>query len=201
MNKKTSIVPGSITAIGQQENKNIATVLMDVDVVIIADVSTSMETRDSRDGKTRYKILCDELAILQNDNPGKLLVIAFADKAKIFPGGIPPKPQSESVGFATDLAHALKYAKDFVNAPRRQAIVISDGAPNDEQAALTVAQTYTAPISCVYVGPTDGFGASGKAFLERLTAASGGQSATADRVMELAQVVKPMLMSGNGGHQ
>jgi len=189
MNKRTSIVPGSISAVAQREGKSIAQTFADADIIAITDTSGSMSATDSRDNQSRYQVLLQELAKLQAEMEGQIAVLNFSARASWSPGG-----QPEFLGGGTNLAGALRFAK-ISDCKGRRFIIISDGCPDDEQAALTVAQTYTAPISCVYVGPADGFGASGKAFLERLAAASGGQSATANRV-ELAQVVKPMLVSG-----
>jgi len=190
MNKRTSIVPGSISAVAQREGKSIAQTFADADIIAITDTSGSMSATDSRDNQSRYQVLLQELAKLQAEMEGQIAVLNFSARASWSPGG-----QPEFLGGGTNLAGALRFAK-IADAPGRRFFVISDGCPDNEQAALVVAQTYTAPINCVYVGPADGFGASGKAFLERLAAASGGQSATANRV-ELAQVVKPMLVSGD----
>ena len=191
----TAIVPGSIAAVAQREGASIAEMFGDAEAIVIADTSGSMGSRDSRDGQSRYDVLKQELAKLQAEMPGKIAVCTFSDRAEWTPGGQPPY-----LGEGTDLAGALRFAK-IADINGRRFIVISDGQPNDAEAALAVAATYQAPISAVYVGPTDGWQASGKTFLERLAAASGGKSATADRVMELAEAVRPMLTDGGQAWQ
>jgi len=185
-----SIVPGSISAVAQREGASVAETFGNASTIILADTSGSMGARDSRDRQSRYDVLLQELAALQAKMSGKIAVLNFSSTARWSPGG-----QPEFLGGNTDLAGALRFGKIADTAGRRF-IVISDGSPDDEQAALKIAATYQSKISTVYVGPENGYGSSGKGFLERLAAASGGQSATADRVMELAATVEALLLTG-----
>lgn len=185
---QTAIVPGSLSAIAKRDGQSLAESFLSADVVIIVDTSGSMCTCDSRGGRSRYDVALQELAQLQSHMPGKLAVIAFSDNPIFCPGGQPPL-----LGGNTNLAGALQFAK-VADVPGIRFIVISDGQPDDEREALTVAQTYSNRIDTIFVGPENDWH-GGRAFLQRLAAASGGQHITADRVQELASKTERLLLS------
>lgn len=183
----TQIIQGSLGAIAQEQGKSIAESFINANCIILVDTSSSMSAHDSRGGKSRYDVACDELKTLQMNLPGKLALLSFSDDVVFCPNGIP-----FNFGCMTDLAKALKFAKMGDLASGMRFIVISDGEPNDEDAALAVAKTYKNKIDTVYVGPEGG---DGQAFLKRLAKASGGQTVTADRVKELAANVQKLLIT------
>jgi hypothetical protein len=181
----TAIVVGSLADVATRNGQDIAESFVNADAVIICDVSGSMMDRDSRGGKSRYDVALDELATLQRSMPGKLAVIAFSGETLFVPGGAPPM-----LGGGTDVAGALKFAK-MADVPGMRFFLISDGEPDSARDALDVAKTFKAHIDTIYVGsearPT------GREFLRKLAAATGGQTATADCVKELATVTTKLL--------
>lgn len=183
----TQIITGSLGAIAQQEGKSIAESFINADCIILVDTSSSMSAHDSRGGKSRYDVACEELATLQVNLPGKLALLSFSDDVIFCPNGVP-----FDFGCMTDLARALKFAKMGDLSSGMRFIVISDGEPNNEEEALAVARTYKNRIDTVFVGPD---GSDGQAFLKRLAKASGGQTVTADRVKELAANVQKLLLN------
>lgn len=188
MDTQTAIVKGSISAIAQASGKSIAELFTSAEVVIIVDVSESMDSHDSRGGESRYIVACEELAYIQANRPGKVAVIAFSSRAHFCPGGVP-----FFEGGGTNLAEALRYAK-IADVPGISIIVISDGEPNDGDEALKIARTYKNKISTIYVGPEDR--PSGRAFLSKLAQATGGQSLTSDRAKELEKSIENLLLMG-----
>lgn len=182
-----TIVPGSLADLMRQNNTSIAESFLNVDVIVIVDVSGSMNTPDARGNQKRYEVACQELAKLQRDIPGKIAIVAFSDRAEFVPGGIPPY-----IGAGTNLAGALQFVK--VADGLVKFIVISDGQPDDDTKALTIARQFKSKIDVVYVGPEDDFG-GGRRFLEKLAAASGGQFTTSDRAHELADKVERLLLT------
>ncbi|GIV66675.1 MAG: hypothetical protein KatS3mg047_1068 [Bellilinea sp.] len=184
----TAIVPGSLSAIARQENKSIAETFVNADLVVIVDTSGSMSTHDSRGGKSRYKVACDELANLQANHPGKIAVLAFSGSTIFCPSGVPTY-----LGGETDMAGALQFAK-IADVPGMQFILISDGEPDDETKALQIAKTYRNKISTIYVGPEDQ--PAGREFLRRLAAATGGQTVIADRAKELKAGIERLYLPG-----
>jgi hypothetical protein len=182
----TQLVAGSLGAIVAQEGKSIAESFVNADVVIITDTSGSMEAHDSRNGKSRYEVTCEELKQLQASLPGKLVLLSFSDDCVFCPSGIPFQ-----FGGGTDLAKALKFAK-LADVTGIRFIVISDGEPDNENEALRVAKTYKNRIDTIYVGPEGG---EGQEFLRKLAKISGGQGVTAAQVKELKSNVERLLLS------
>jgi len=182
---KLTVVPGSLADAASRDNTSLAETFLSADAIIICDVSGSMGTHDSRDKKSRYDVLLEELAKLQANKPGKLAVIAFSSWTTFEPGGSPP-----FLGGGTALAGALRFAK-VADVADMQFYIISDGKPNDEADALAVARDYQGKIHCIYVGPEGG---SGEKFLERLSQAAGGKFATAAQVIELAATTERLML-------
>jgi len=180
------LVKGSLGAVAQQNNQSIAETFINADVIILTDTSGSMAQGDSRDGRTRYNVACEELKNLQASLPGKLALLSFSDDCLFCPNGIP-----FNFGMMTDLAKALKFAK-VADIKGIRFIVISDGEPNSESDALQVAKTYKNRIDTIYVGPEGG---DGQDFLKRLAKASGGQGVTAAQVHQLADNVQKLLLT------
>lgn len=187
MKQSTAIIPGSLSAVAKRDNQSLAESFMSADAIILCDVSGSMDARDSRGGKSRYAVALEELAQLQARMPGKLAVIAFSSEVQFCPGGLPPL-----MGCSTDLAGALRFAR-VADVEGMQFVVISDGQPDDEKAALAEAALYKARISTIFVGP-EGDSAA-RAFLAKLAAKSGGQAITADRAQELASKTEHLLLT------
>lgn len=173
---------GSLATIAAQNNQSLAESFLSADAIVIVDVSASMESRDSRGGKSRYVVACEELARLQADLPGKVAVISFADNVRFEPGGIPNLP-----GGSTDLAAALRFV--HVADGCVQFFVISDGEPNDPAGALKVARQFESALNCVFVGPP---GSAGEEFLRQLANATKGQF-NSKKIDSLAATVHAML--------
>ena len=102
----TQLVKGSLSAIAQQEGKSIAESFVNADCIIICDTSGSMEAHDSRDGRSRYEVACEELKNLQASLPGKLALLSFSDDVVFCPSGVPFNYQG-----GTHLDKALKFAR------------------------------------------------------------------------------------------
>ncbi len=179
------IVPGSISSLAQRNGSSLAETFLSVDVVIIVDVSGSMNTNDSRGGQSRYKVACDELAQLQANLPGKIAVIAFSDEVLFCPGGV-----AQYLGGMTDLTRALEFARQ-ADVPGMKFILISDGQPDNPVTAIGVAKDYHNKIDVIFVGPEDM--PEGRDFLKRLAAATGGQAVTIDRAKELQAGIQYLL--------
>lgn len=181
-----AIVPGSLQAISTLNNRSLAETFVSCDVLILVDTSGSMNSRDSRGGKSRYDVACEELARLQADMPGKIGVLSFSDTTVFCPGG-----QPIYLGSSTNLRGALEFTK-VADVTGIRFVVISDGQPDDGAGALRVAAQYKGRIDTVYVGPENEN--SGRDFLAQLAKANGGQSLTAARATELASKTQQLLL-------
>lgn len=181
-----SIVRGSVADLAQQRGVGLAESFLNVDKVILVDVSTSMEMHDASGGRSRYEAALTELAALQANLPGKVAVIAFSSSVQFVPGGAPPM-----LGGSTRLADALRFAK-LVDAPDMRFVVISDGEPDSAEAALEAAAEYRGRIDTVFVGPEKG---AGRDFLQRLANAKRGQAVTAAQASQLAAKLERLLIT------
>lgn len=182
----TRAVQGSLQAQATASGAGLAETFLSCDLIAIVDVSGSMDACDAPGGRTRYDAACRELAALQANHPGKIGVIAFSSTTVFCPGGQPPM-----LAGGTNLAAALEFAH-IADGCGIQFVVISDGEPNSESAALQAAGRFQSRIDTVYVGPEGG---SGAAFLRQLAAASGGQHVTAAKTAQLAQQVERLLLA------
>lgn len=183
----TQYVKGSLLDTARKESISLAEVFLGADLVVIVDVSGSMAATDSRDGKSRYEVACEELAKLQALHPGKVALLAFSNTVHFCPTGIPLY-----VGSGTDLAGALTFAK-IADVPGVRFVVISDGYPDNGPQALKAAQTYSNRIDTIYVGPLDM--TDGLAFLRKLAEASGGVQTTAEKAKELADAIEKLYLN------
>lgn len=170
----------------KQTGASLAESFMSADLICIVDVSGSMAIDDSRNEKSRYAVACEELSNLQNTMPGRVAVIAFSDQVEFCPSGCPLY-----LGGGTDLAKALRFAKVADGTVRF--VVVSDGEPDDKDAALKEARGFKSRIDTVHVGPeTDTRAAD---FLRQLAAASGGQFVVAAKAVELATAITRLMLT------
>jgi hypothetical protein len=163
--QKQTMVAGSLGAVARKQGNSIAMGFMNVKAFVMVDVSSSMDVCDAGNGKSRYDVACDELAKLQNENPGEIAVGAFSNRADFCPSGVPIH-----AGGMTDMAAALSMMLMADNTGIRL-VLISDGEPNDEQKTLKVAGRFKSKIDTIFVGNETG---SGREFLRKLAAATGG---------------------------
>jgi len=188
----SAIVQGSLSAVATSGHISLAESFINADHIVLVDVSGSMTERDSRDGQSRYDVACQELRKLQGELPGSIAIVAFATRPEFCPGGIPM--MNATTGSGTDLAQGLRFI-----APADGLVdvwVISDGEPNNEQEALTIARRMSSKINAVFVGPRGGSGAD---FLRQLAAIRGGKAAEDTAGMNLAATVQKMIGAGRAG--
>lgn len=172
--QKYSSVKGSLQSQANKLQISVAQAFLNAEIIVLIDVSASMTAADSNRydstgypvGDTRFKKASNQLAKLQADNPGKVCVISFNDRQEFNPSGIASWPSG-----STDIAGALKFVRP-VDDTGCQIVIISDGEPNDDLAAINEARQFKSKISTIYIGPENGFGAD---FLKRLSAVTGGQ--------------------------
>jgi hypothetical protein len=182
------IVVGSLSAISQANHSSLAETFVNCDVIVLIDTSSSMDNHDSRGGKTRYEVAVEELKSLQAHLPGKIACISFSTDVMFCPSGI---PHNYSAG--TNMAKALQFAR-IADLPDMKFFMISDGEPSDPDQTLAIAKTYKNHISTIYCGPEEH--PTGRLFLEKLAALTGGVTTTADRARSLAGSIEQLLIGG-----
>lgn len=178
-------VRGSLAQVARQRGQSLAEVLLGARFVAVVDVSSSMETPDSRGGRRRIDVAREELAALQAEHPGEIAVVAFSAHARWVPGGVPPEPEAN-----TALAPALAFARQ-VDDPGLAFFVISDGQPDSPPDALREAAAFAGRVSAIYVGPEDD--PQARTFMADLARTGRGAAATAARAAGLADAVRPLL--------
>jgi hypothetical protein len=189
MMKQNSIIPGSLGAIAKQSGKTIAETFVNADVIVLVDVSGSMGDHDSRGGRSRYDVACEELQQLQQNLPGKIAVVGFSDYPEFCPSGIPFMQNG-----GTSMDKALSFVK-IADVPGMRFILISDGEPSNESETLRIAATFQNKIDVIFVGPEER--PYGRNFLHKLAAATGGQAITVDRAKELNAGIMGLLGRGS----
>lgn len=161
-----AIIKGSLGDIAKQSSQSIARSFVNAEMVALVDVSGSMRAMDARGGKQRYRVAIQELARIQENNPGEIAIISFSSSVTFCPSGKPLL-----MGGSTNLTAALKFAK-VADVADMRFVLISDGYPDNPDSALAIASNYNADINVIYVGPENG---SGRNYLEQLANKSGGQ--------------------------
>lgn len=182
-----AIVPGSIAAIAQKNRASLAESFLSASTILILDCSGSMHTPDAPGGKSRQETAKEQLIKLQVENAGKLALVCFADYAVFSPGGIPI-----DCGGSTNMADALDYTYP-ADDTGTQIILMSDGKPNDPEKTLAIARKFKTPIQTIFIGPENDR-EGGRAFLEKLAKATGGQSLKSDAPGLLANPVEKLLL-------
>ena len=180
-----TLVSGSVASIAKDGGRSLAESFLSVDVLVIVDVSGSMAAKDAPGGKSRYEVACAELALLQNNHPGKIGIVAFSNVAEFVPAGIPPM-----MGRSTNMIAALQFIK-CADGLGIQFIMLSDGAPDEPQETLQLAGTFKTHIDCVYIGPENK--ASGRLFLEKLAQTTGGKFAKTRAPALLGEPVRLLI--------
>lgn len=182
------LVYGSLKDISQRSGRPIAETFLSVDALVMVDTSASMDTEDCQGNRKRYDLACEQLIRLQRELPGKVGVISWSSSVQFNPGGVP-----YYFGHGTDLAGVLKFVKP-ADGTSIKLILISDGEPDQEQAALDLAKQFKSKISTIYVGPESGYG---RDFLRRLAEVTGGQSVSQsiNQLGQLSTTVKGLLMT------
>lgn len=142
-------------------------------VTILADVSGSMADR-VEDGRRKIDVLQEALDYVRQDLPDAV-VVAFSGMAKRCDGALPAPSGGTAMHLA--LSEAAKLTP-------RQTIVISDGEPDKESAALVAAAQLSGRIHTIYVGRDDK--PKAKAFMAALARRFGGRHYSGDIVIEPA---------------
>lgn len=181
-----SLVYGSLGDIAGRSGKSVAETFLSVDALVLVDTSHSMDIDDCPGGRRRYEVACEQLIRLQREIPGKVGVISWSSSAYFCPGGLPKAPFG-----STNLAGALDFVKPADGCGIRM-IVISDGEPDNQKAALDLAAKFQTKIDTIYCGPEMG---SGKEFLIRLSLLTGGQAVdnSVSDLGNLSKTVKALL--------
>lgn len=183
----SAIVKGSLSNIARKTGKPLAESFLSADLIVLLDDSGSMSVSDAPNGLTRKEAADKELRQLQVNYPGKIALVAFADYPIFCPNG-----SVMPCGGSTAMADALQFVK-VADDCGLKIVLISDGAPNNEDKTLQVATTFTSRIDCIYIGREGGYG---QEFLDKLMKVTGGKRFEADAPGMLGDGVNRLLLEG-----
>ena len=174
---------GSLSQVAEEKGITVEQAFANAEVVVVIDQSGSMCSMDARDGQERFDVAEEELRKIQESYPGRVAVFEFSDDIRFCPDGVPTR-----IGRMTNLTNALRYVKQADNL--YEIVVISDGEPDNEYAAMAVARTFKGPIHTIFIGEE---GNQGQDFLRKLAQATGGRQFQADKPGELMPGVVALL--------
>ena len=154
-----------------------------LEVVVLCDLSSSMLDFIGNSGLRKYEHLAIALKDLMKSFP-KVRLVVFNDLPRVLNVAADlPYPAG-----GTAMAKALHFIKKW---KPRKTILISDGLPDDEQAALAAADQLTGAIDTIYCGPDEHPAVE---FLRRLSRDTGGVQVTWDGYKgELASSVRALI--------
>lgn len=157
-------VAGSLARVAQDRGIQVADVFLEVELVAVVDISSSMSSPTLL-GQTRAELAQAQLTKLQAEYPGRIALVEFNGRPHYVPEGV-LSPSSGS----TNLADALKFVQP-ADAAGIKVVIISDGEPNNRQAALDLAAGFHRRFHTIFIGDE---GAPGHQFLSDLARVSGG---------------------------
>lgn len=184
---QNAIVPGSLSSIAARDGASLVEVFMSCDYIILVDTSGSMSEQDSRGGKSRYDVACDELRKLQSSLPGKLGIFSYSSECMICPGGVP-----NYQGGGTELLEAMEYVEP-ADGTIKKYVVISDGYPESgtENSILALARRMITPIDTIFAGPIEDM--LGRQFMAELANAGRGRSEFSANASDLGDSARKLL--------
>ena len=162
-------VKGSLSQTQGTKNMSFSEVFLNVEAIILADVSASMSTCDvPTEGGTRsrHEEANHQLRLIQRRFPGRIAVVAFSSKAEFCPDGQLPRVDSN-----TDMLAALHFVAPADGCGIKY-IVVSDGCPDDEVSTLAFARNMQNSIDTIFIGSDQ----SGRTFMQQLANATKGRS-------------------------
>ena len=189
MNKSIQNIQGSQLDYAQKTGITLAESFLDLEMVILLDVSGSMETKDAPGGKTRSEAAQEALTTIQGNNPGKVGLVCFADYTSYCSDG-----RIADCGSGTMLEKGLRELRELDDLGIKL-VVVCDGEPLDKQKALNEAKKFSSPLNAIFIGPEDDL-YGGRAFLQRLVDLSGGQFIQSDAPGMLQDGVERLLLVG-----
>jgi len=183
------VIKGSVYDVATSKGVKPEDVLAEADVVVMIDISSSMTDR-TNDGRTRFDKAVDALTDIQKSFPGRVVLISFADGAKMELSGMPTRPSG-----MTNIKGALEIAKNF-DGMDTKFYLISDGEPNcgPDSDIFDLAATFEDPINCIFIGEDRDL--DGIAFMKELAKLTGGIDSGRIEPSMLGDTIK-LLITGN----
>ena len=190
--KEAEIAEGSLSAIAKRENISLAESFADAKLVIMLDVSGSMEQCDAPIGGdfiSRHDAAEEQVRKLQKKYEGKVALFCFSGHVLFVPDGIPVR-----LNGGTAMNGALRFLKR-ADGIGLDIVLVSDGSPTDsEEAVLKTASTFSQKIDCIFIGPESDY-SGGREFLQRLAQISGGRFVATEEVAIFLEDVEQLMLT------
>lgn len=193
MSNETSLIRTAEKTLSVKSLKDLVRVRTSEIKVLLLDVSGSMKA-SLRNGKTRIEGLREVVAGIQSRQAVPMIAFGIHPHDVLEPtmrgeGEVAMVTEVPDASGSTPLAEAIDMArlKGF-----GQAVVISDGCPNDQHSAMESARQFGGRIDVIFVGNP---GEYGSAFLDELAKITGGSRFEGDlaEVKELTGAVIGLL--------
>jgi hypothetical protein len=198
----TDIAEGSLKDIAAREDISLAEAFAGARLIIMLDVSGSMEDRDAptSDGLvSRHAAAEQQVRRLQSKYEGKVALFCFSNDVLFAANGVPIR-----LNGGTAMNGALEYIKRADNIGL-DIVLISDGQPTDgEEETLRTASTFKQKIDCIYIGADyeqlnnvygGYYGRDGKEFLRILAERTGGRFIKTEEVAIFEEDVERLLLT------
>lgn len=185
----SKIIVGSQQDIANKSNQTLAQTFLSCDLIAVVDISSSMDSRDASNGKSRWEVARKNLVSLQGRYQGKIALIEFALRANYNPSGDLSRPYG-----STNLTEALEFVH-VADDCGIKIIVVSDGEPDSKDAALAIATRFTQKIDAIYCGDERDL-SGGRKFLERLVSVTGGKLISSDSPGLIGDSIEKLYLKG-----
>lgn len=160
------VTKGSIKEVAETLDIPEELLLADAKVVIMLDLSYSMNGRNPGDDKLWYQQAIDQAKFLTNEHSGQVILIPFSTEAELVIDG---QINLSKFLHGTRYLSAFKEAKIF-DGEGMKFFFISDGAPDPDENRSEIkkwVRELQAEFIPIYIGPEGGY--NSKSFLESLT--------------------------------
>lgn len=189
-NPSTALV-GSISQVAHAAGMSEADAMLEAQVVVAMDTSISMGECDAGKGRDeeRYTVACDELAVLQSQRPGQIVVMSWSNYAIWCADGVPVNQQG-----GTDIVSAIRAFVDAGFDDLLTLTIMADGevAEAQQKEAKRLVSKMKSKVNTIYIGNTEtDDGKAGAKFLAELARVGRGKTAT---TIEPGMLAKPALL-------
>jgi hypothetical protein len=157
---------GSIQDVANQYGGT-ALALLKARMILLCDRSGSMTIADAMHGKKRYEVEDRVINDLQSENPGQIIIIAFAESAILCVNGELPYPD----GDATVFSNAFQLAAKLIQRDMRVVLLTDGEATDPKDVIFNSVKPLRGRLDIVYIGSDHG---AGRGFLEELAKSVSG---------------------------
>jgi len=182
----SNLAEGSVFDTSNSQGVKPEDVLANCDVIVMLDISGSMDAFVYGANKNRWEAAVDQLRLIQRTFPGRVALIQFGGMVTGFRfNGIPDRPTG-----STPMHEAMAIAHDFDN-QGKQFYLISDGQPDRVEIVHQWAKAFVSPINTIFIGDDNDI--SGIRLLGEVSRFSGGEASGKLEPQMLGEAMKLLI--------